>query len=199
MKEQLAKIKQAYGTFIDEKLTRLKKKHKMGIFAASWIVPLLLFFFLFYSPNNEKIETLEKNNIYLKGEIQKVEAIADKLDEHKAEKAFVELQLKAASLLLPKQKEIPNLLTDISEQGTSSGLEFVSFTPKGERQEKFYAIIPVAITIKGSYHNIGTFLDKISKLNRIVAANNITLSGAKRAGNEMLLTATLELVTYRFL
>ena len=199
MREKITKIKQGYGAFIDNKLTRLSKKQKTGIFAATLIIPLLLFFFLFYSPNNDKRDKLEKNNRYLKGEIQKVEAIADKLDDHKAEKAYVELQLKAASLLLPKQKEIPNLLTDISEQGTSSGLEFVSFTPRPERREQFYAIIPVAIRVRGSYHNIGTFLDRISKLNRIVAANNISLGGAKRAGNEMLLTASLELVTYRFL
>ena len=199
MQEQITKIKQAYGSFIDNKLASLSKKQKIGIFAASLLIPLLLFFFLFFSPKNEEIKKLAKNNRFLNGEIQKVEAIADKLDEHKAEKAYVELQLKAASLLLPKQKEIPNLLTDISEQGTSSGLEFVSFTPRAERQEQFYAIIPVAIRVTGSYHNIGTFLDKVSKLNRIVSANNIALSGARRAGNVMLLTASLELVTYRFL
>ena len=121
------------------------------------------------------------------------------MDEHKAEKANVELQLKAAALLLPKQKEIPALLTNISEQGTSSGLEFNSFVPKAERKEKFYAVIPVAITVNGSYHNIGSFLDKISKLNRIVSVNNINLSKGGRSEGQMLLSATLELVTYRFL
>jgi type IV pilus assembly protein PilO len=57
----------------------------------------------------------------------------------------------------------------------------------------------VAITVNGSYHNIGVFLDQVSKLNRIVTANNIKLSGGKRSGDEMTLTASLELVTYRFL
>jgi type IV pilus assembly protein PilO len=199
MQEQISKIKQAYGSFLDNKLAGLGKQHKMAIFLASMLIPVLLFFFLVYSPKNKEIDKLTKDNRYLNGEIQKVEAIADKLDEHKAEKARVELQLKAASLLLPKQKEIPNLLTDISENGTSSGLEFVSFTPKPERREQFYAIIPVAINVSGSYHKIGTFLDKISKLNRIVSVNNISLSGAKQAGGEMLLNASLELVTYRFL
>ena len=186
-------------SFIDDKLTGLSKKHKMGILVASLLIPVLLFFFLFYSPTGKEITKLGKDNRYLSGEIQKVEAIADKLDEHKAEKAHVELQLRAASLLLPKKKEIPNLLTDISEQGTSSGLDFISFTPRPERQEQFYAVIPVAITVTGSYHNIGMFLDKVSKLHRIVSVNNISLTGAKRAGNEMLLSASLELVTYRFM
>jgi type IV pilus assembly protein PilO len=199
MKQQITKIKQAYGSFLDNKLTRLSKQQKIGILAGSVLVPVLLFFFLVYSPKSKEIDKLEADIRYLKGEIQKVEAIANKIDEHRAEKAQVELQLKAASLLLPKEKEIPNLLTDISEQGTGSGLEFISFTPKPERPQQFYAIIPVAISVNGSYHQIGTFLDRISKLNRIVTVNNISLGGAKQSGDEMLLTATLELVTYRFL
>ncbi|MFO7605223.1 MAG: type 4a pilus biogenesis protein PilO [Desulfurivibrionaceae bacterium] len=198
MKEQITKIKQAYGSFLDNKLTRLSKQQKIGILAGSLLVPLLLFFFLIYSPKSKDIEKLENNIQSLKGEIQKVEAIANRIDEHRAEKQEVELRLKAASLLLPKEKEIPNLLTDISEQGTSSGLEFISFTPRPERPEQFYAVIPIAININGSYHQIGTFLDRISKLNRIVTVNNISLGGAKASGNEMLLTANLELVTYRF-
>ncbi|MEN8135176.1 MAG: type 4a pilus biogenesis protein PilO [Thermodesulfobacteriota bacterium] len=199
MQDQITKTKQAYVSFIDNKLAGLSQKHKTGIFAASMLIPILLFFFLFLSPKNEEIAKFRKANIFLNSEIQKVEAIADKLDEHKAEKAHVELQLKAASLLLPKQKEIPKLLTDISEHGTNSGLEFVSFTPKAEQKKQFYAVIPIAIKINGTYHNIGTFLDKISKLNRIVSANNIALSGAKLVDNEMRLTASLQLVTYRFL
>ncbi len=199
MHNQISKTKQAYASFIDNKLTRLNQKHKALIFGASMLVPLLLFFFLFLSPKNEEITKITQANRVLNKEIQEVEAIADKLDEHKAEKAYVELQLKAASLLLPKQKEIPKLLTDISDHGTNSGLEFVSFTPKPEQKKQFYAIIPIAIRVNGSYHNVGTFLDKISKLNRIVSANNISLGGAKQVENEMRLTASLELVTYRFL
>ena len=199
MPPQIDKIKAAYWSFLDDKVANLNKQYKTAIFAASLIIPVLLFFFLFFSPKNDDIKRLKKDNRYLQGEIQKVEAIADKLDEHKAEKGKVELQLKAASLLLPKQKEIPSLLTNISEQGTSSGLEFVSFTPKPERQEQFYAIIPVGISINGSYHKIGTFLDKISKLNRIVSVNNITLGSPSQSESGMMLNATLELVTYRFL
>ena len=199
MSQQLDNIKKAYWSFLDNKIAKLHKQYKLGILAASMIVPLVLFFFLFYSPKSDEVKKLTKNNNYLRNEIQKVEAIADKLEEHKAEKSRVELRLKAASLLLPKQKEIPSLLTNISEQGTNSGLEFSSFTPKGERKEKFYAIIPVAISVRGSYHKIGSFLDKISKLNRIVSVNNIKLSKSGRSEGQNLLSASLELVTYRFL
>jgi len=199
MHPQIEKIKRAYWDFLDNKLARLKQQHKLAIWAVSLIVPLVLFIFLFYSPNSGKITQLKKNNQYLQGEIQKVEALAGKLEEHKAERAAVQLQLKAASLLLPKQKEIPSLLTNISEQGSNSGLEVISFQPRLERHKQFYAIIPVAITVSGSYHKIGSFLDKVSKLNRIVAVNNISLDSPRVTSSGVILKASMELVTYRFL
>lgn len=177
----------------------MKQNHKFMIWAGFMIVPAVIFLFLFYVPNSKEIDKLHKDNLYLQSEIQKVEAIAGKLNDHKAERAAVELQLKAASMLLPKQQEIPSLLTNISEQGTNSGLEFISFQPKSETHQQFYAIIPVAISVYGTYHWIGSFLDKLSKLNRIVSVNNITLSGPQVIGNDAMLTASLELVTYRFL
>ncbi len=199
MHPQIDKFKRAYWDLLDNKLAKLKQQHKLVIWVASLLVPFILFIFLIYSPNSGRITKLKKNNQYLQGEIQKVEALAGKLNEHKAERSAVELQLKAASLLLPKQKEIPSLLTNISEQGSNSGLEFISFQPRNERNEQFYAVIPVAITVSGTYHKIGSFLDKISKLNRIVSVNNIALSSPRLTGGEVILTATMELVTYRFL
>ncbi|MBU0673060.1 MAG: type 4a pilus biogenesis protein PilO [Proteobacteria bacterium] len=198
MHPQVEKIKKAYENFLDEKLAHINRQYKLGLLLATLIVPTVLVFFFLLRPMGEEIDKLAKDNQYLKGEIQKVEALAGKLDEHKAEKAEVELRLKAASLLLPRQKEIPRLLTSISEQGTSSGLDFVSFYPRGEQPSQFYSIIPVSITVLGSYHKIGTFLDRISKLNRIVTVNSLSLGGAQLVDNEMRLSASLELTTYRF-
>lgn len=199
MSAQIANIKTAYWNFLDNKLAPMKQQNKFAIWAGFIVVPAAIFFFLFYSPNSKQIDKLTNDNLYLQSEIQKVEAIAGKLNEHKAERAAVELQLKAAAMLLPKQQEIPSLLTNISEQGTNSGLEFIFFQPKSETHQEFYAIIPVSISVYGTYHKIGSFLDKVSKLNRIVAVNNITLGGTQVTGNDALLTAGLELVTYRFL
>ena len=199
MHPMIEKTKAAYWNFLDNKLAKIKQQHKYAIWAGCIIGLAALFLFPVYLPKNKEISKLDKENIYLQGEIQKVEAIANKLGEHKAERAAVELQLKAAAMLLPKQQEIPSLLTNISEQGTNSGLEFISFQPKAESKQVFYAVIPVAISVFGTYHKIGSFLDKLTKLNRIVSVNNIALSGPQVIGKETMLTATLELVTYRFL
>ncbi len=195
----IKKIQADLENFLDNKVSRLEMKQKILIATATCIVPCMAFFFLAYSPKNNEIKTLETTKAGLEEEIRKVEATARELDKHKAEMLEIKKQFEAASLLLPGQQEIPSLLTNISGQATSSGLDVLSFKPLVEKPQQFYAEIPVDIAVQGSYHNVGVFLDKISKLPRIVAVNNINMASPKQTGGEMILSSTFQLVTYRFI
>ena len=90
------------------------------------------------------------------------------------------------------------MLRNISDLGKSAGLDFLKFVPGVEIPKDFYAEIPIDITITGPYHNLGFFLDKVSKLDRIVTVNNINIDKSQKDGLEMLLNSTCRLVTYRF-
>ena len=116
----------------------------------------------------------------------------------KAEIAKIQDEFKKAAIVLPKTKEIPALLRNISDLGKEAGLDFISFKPGAEIPKEFYAVIPVNITISGPYHNLGYFLDRVSKLERIVSADNIAMGGAKKQGGELLLNSSCRLETYRF-
>ena len=100
--------------------------------------------------------------------------------------------------MLPKEKEIPSLLTNISALGRGSGLDFLTFKPLADVPKDFYSEIPVDIKVRGPYHNMGIFLDKVSKLDRIVTVSNINMGGPKEVSGEMLLNSSCRLVTYRF-
>ena len=87
MKEHFLKITSAYERFLDNKVAYLNRQYKLAILAAAIVIPIVLFYFLFISPTSKEIKKLNKDNRYLRGEIQKVEAIAGKLAEHKQEMA----------------------------------------------------------------------------------------------------------------
>ena len=111
----------------------------------------------------------------------------------------VEEEFEEAAKMLPKDKEIPKLLTDISALGRTAGLDFVSFTPKAEVQRDFYNEVPVAISINGPYHSIGGFLDQVSKLDRIVSVTNLSAGSPRKTDlGEWMVSASGQLVTYRF-
>lgn len=195
----LDKLKAAFDSFLETKVITLPVKHKYGIVAVALIIPLVAYYFLLFTPKSKEIKNLKKNRTKLEAEVRQIEATVAKLDKHKEELKVTRERFKRASLLLPQQKEIPSLLTNISSEGTNAGLDFISFTPKGEARKEFYADIPINIQVKGPYHNVGTFLDHVSKLPRIVSVSSLSMGGPKMVEGEMLLNTNINLVTYRFL
>ena len=74
------------------------------------------------------------------------------------------------------------------------------FEPKAEKKKEFYAEIPVAMSLRGDYHNLGIFFDQVARLNRIVNIENIQMSRGKGKGSKANeLTAKCTAVTYKFI
>ena len=193
------KTKQAFDSFLENKVVGLDKKIIIVIFALVIILPTVAFYFLHYTAKTQEINGLENKASKLRKEIAGAKARAAKLDEHLAEMEETKRLFAEASILLPQKKEIPSLLTNISALGTNSGLNMARFSPGGERTKEFYAEIPVTLKVTGPYHNIGTFLYEVSNLERIISATNISLGSPSMQRGELLLGSSISLITYRFL
>jgi len=187
-----------FDTFIDEKYIPLSTKAKAAIVALAILVPVALFYFLYYQGQASKIKGLNTQITKAYQDLQKARKAARNLPKYKAEIEKTRKKFAEAAVVLPKTREIPNLLRSISDLGTNAGLDFLSFKPGKETPKDFYAEIPVDISIRGPYHNMGFFLDQVSKLDRIVSVNNISMGSPKMEGVEMLLKSKCRLVTYRF-
>jgi type IV pilus assembly protein PilO len=187
-----------FDLFIDEKYQSISNKNKVLGISLFLLLLLVLFFFLFFQNNYEEIDRLTAQVNATSEELKKVRKAARDFPVYQKELADVRSKFEATSVLLPKSQEIPNLLRDISDLGRKSGLDFISFTPGQEIPRDFYAEIPIDIKIKGPYHNLGLFLDKVSKLDRIVTVNNIRTDKVDQDKNEILLNSTFRLLTYRF-
>ncbi len=188
----------ALATFIDEKYIPLDKKLKIAIAVALFLLPVVLFYFFWFQPQNEKTTKLSKQKVSLAQELKEAKAKAANRPKLQAELDAVEELFNETATLLPKEKEIPSLLTNISALGRGSGLDFLTFKPLSDVPKDFYSEIPVDIKVRGPYHNMGIFLDQVSKLDRIVTVSNITMGGPKKVSGEMLLNSSCRLVTYRF-
>ena len=80
---------------------------------------------------------------------------------------------------LPNKSEMDALLTDINQAGLGRGLEFELFKPSTETAKEFYAELPIAVRVTGSYHDLGAFASDVSKLSRIVTLNDINIVPGK--------------------
>ncbi len=176
----------------------LKPKAKVIIMIFLILLPIALFYYFLFQPNSKKIKTLENRIATLQTQIQDVKRKAADLAKFEKELEEAEITFEATATLLPNEKEIPQLLKDISSLGRVAGLDFLTFRPLADVPKDFYAEIPVKIDVRGPYHNMGFFFDQVSKLKRIVTVSNVKMGSPKKEEGEMLLNSSCTLVTYRF-
>ncbi|MBW2467444.1 MAG: type 4a pilus biogenesis protein PilO [Deltaproteobacteria bacterium] len=196
---KLNKIKEGFDSFLEKRVVPLDIKIIIVIFVLIIAIPAAAFYFLSFNPQIKEINKLENRAAILRKEIKEAKARAAKLDEHLAEMEETKRLFAEASILLPQKKDIPSLLTNISALGTNAGLQMARFKPGNEKKSNFYAQIPISLNISGPYHNIGTFLYEISRLDRIISAVSIRLGSPKMQRDEMILKSNVSLITYRFL
>ena len=70
---------------------------------------------------------------------------------------------------------------------------------RGETKKEFYAEVPVDISLRGPYHNIGMFLDKVAHLPRIVSVTRTWSHQPKEEGQYIFVSGTGKIVTYRYI
>ncbi len=188
----------AIDAFIDKRYLPLDLKYKIILAIAIVLLPVVAFFFIFFQPNVEDLGHLAKKKTKLNQEIRTVKAKVRNLAKFEEELKSTQAIFNQTAELLPKDKEIPKLLQDISALGRVAGLDFLKFQPLADRPKDFYSEIPVNINVQGPYHNMGFFFDQVSKLERIVSVSNVKMASPKKEAGEILLKSNCQLVTYRF-
>ncbi len=194
----MKKSNTAIATFIDLRYLPLELKYKVAIAVFLLLLPVVLFFFVSYQPNYQKITTLSDQQAKIEEKLKEIRTILQNRPKLQQEFDTTRAAFEDASKLLPKDKEIPKLLADISALGRTAGLDFLTFKPQADVPKDFYAEIPIDIDLIGPYHNVGFFFDQVSKLDRIVSVLNVKMGTPKKEGNETLLNSNCKLITYRF-
>jgi type IV pilus assembly protein PilO len=122
---------------------------------------------------------------------------AANLADYKAQ--MIEMEESFGTMLrqLPSKNEVADLLVDITQTGLASGLEFELFKPDKERPKEFYAELPITVSVKGNYHNLGQFVGGVAALPRIVTIHDIQLKVSDNVTRRLTMTATAK--TYRYL
>ncbi|WP_018610645.1 type 4a pilus biogenesis protein PilO [Uliginosibacterium gangwonense] len=117
------------------------------------------------------------------------------LAEYKKQLDEIDHQFGALLKQLPNRSQMEALLVDINQAGRGHGLQFELWKPGQEMVKDFYAELPIAVELTGSYHDFGQFAADIAKLPRIVTLRDLSVSMNKDNGLKMAVTA----VTYRYL
>ena len=182
-----------------DRILNLPQQQKLGVLAGLIVALLLLDYFLLYSPRSEEISKVTQEIENHRNERDKKKKEVANIPKLKEQMRQLDGMLKEAVAQLPDRKEIPDLLSNISNKVKESGLEILLFRPRGENVQEFYAEIPVDIVVRGKFHDVVTFFDEVGRLNRLVNINNIEIRNPKANDDQVIMEASTLTTTFRFL
>lgn len=182
-----------------EKILRLPSKQKVALLILIVLLECVAFFFGLYQPKYKQLKELTRKVDDLHNQVLENKKVADNLPRYKQEYEQLQKELEGALTELPNQKEIPSLLTSITNVGKGAGLDFLLFRPKPEEPKDFYAAVPVDIAVSGSFHNVANFFVAVSNLPRIVNISNVAVSDIKDVGGRTMMKITCLATTFRFM
>src|SRR2546428_692853 len=172
---------------------------KVGVVAGVVILLSAANWYFFIDPMQTQITQRQGTLHALEDELIQKQSIANNLAQFKHEKEILERRLAQALTELPNEANIDDLIRSLSEIVTKSGLTINSIEPQAEQRQSFYASIPIVMAVSGNYHEIGVFLDSLSKLARIVNVTNIKMGQARVTNEKLVINANYIATTFRFL
>jgi type IV pilus assembly protein PilO len=183
-----------------ERLLELPTRQRVMLLVGSVGLFFFLYAYFLYWPRGAVIADREQQRDELKKDRDHKAVMVANLEQTRKDVAQLDGDLKTAASQLPTTKEIPDLLSNISSLGRESGLEIMQFKQRPEQFEDFYAQVPVDIVVRGAYHQVGAFFDKVGRMARIVNVTNVAIKSPTKADSDSVtLDTSCAAVTFRFL
>lgn len=120
--------------------------------------------------NRLESEYAEKERKIIEGR-----AIEQRLPEFEREIESLKQKLGDVQQILPTDQETGDLLAWIKNVGDQSNLDLKSFAPGSLRPVEFYKEYPIEMQVVTRYHDLGIFLDRVSKYSRIINVDNLKI------------------------
>jgi type IV pilus assembly protein PilO len=99
--------------------------------------------------------------------------------------------------VLPDSAEIPAFLDDLNRLAELSGLRMGNVSPRPELSEQFFVRVPVSLSVAGKFHQLAKFFYNISRLERAINMENISLTQPAKDGDDILLSVSVLATTFR--
>jgi type IV pilus assembly protein PilO len=159
---------------------------QVALFAVLAVAALAAYYYLYETPVREQVAAQQRQLDGVRAEIARGRAIAQKLQDFQGEVTELEARLDGLKAVLPEQKDVGDLLRRIQTLATQSNLGIRSFKPQAIVSKQMHAEWPISLELEGTYHDLGMFLDRVSKVPRIINVSKIAVKArTAQAGREV--------------
>jgi type IV pilus assembly protein PilO len=168
-------------------LTRYPRLAKVGVGTLLTVLVAVAYFVLFYDEISEAIAKEKRDEQTLRSDLARVKQA--EFEYHKDLAELTERQQRQRDLnkILPETTEYPAFLSALQGVANVSGVALQAWTPQEEVLQKFFARVPMHLTLQGKFHQVAKFFYGVGQLDRIINVENISLSQPKAHNDEVLL------------
>jgi type IV pilus assembly protein PilO len=171
---------------------------QIGAFVGLSLVLVGVFWYLVESPKQVELSAQTRQLSEIRGRITRGQALARQLPEFRKEVTTLEARLESLKPILPDERDAGDLLRRVQTLATQSNLQVRGFRPQAITTKEMHAEWPIALQLEGNYHNLGLFLDRVSKFPRIINVGNLVMSAKQDATSSASMTINATATTFVF-
>jgi type IV pilus assembly protein PilO len=157
-------------------MTKLPWYAQLAMFVVVALILAGTFYYTYEMKQQQVFATKAKELAAVRLRISKGNETARQLPQFREQVVGLEAQLESLKPILPDEKDAGDLLRRIQQLAVQSNLTLIGFKPQAISQKEMHAEWPISLRFEGSYHNLGLWLDKVSKFPRIINVGNMVLT-----------------------
>jgi type IV pilus assembly protein PilO len=181
---------------INLSMNKLPWYGQVGVFVVIGVAGAFAFWNYYARPANADIEARQATLMQVRAEINRGQTTARRLPEFRQEVATLELQLDRLRAVLPEERDVADLLNRINGMATESNLKILGFIPAATSKKTLHTEWPIGLRLEGSYHDLGMFLERISKFPRIINVGNMRVKAREQQNARSTVTIDVTATTF---
>lgn len=180
----------------DFSLTALPWKAQLAVFVGLSLAGAGAFYYFYEMPAQVRIAAHQQELGSVRERINKALTRARQLDEFRKEVAQLQAELDSLKPILPDEKDAADLLRRVNTLAVQSNLTVQVFRPQAIATQQMHAEWPIELELSGTYHNLGVFLDRISKFPRIINVGSLNIRGKAQPSANATIDVTCTATTF---
>ena len=179
---------------------KLKWQSQVLIVALVCVGLLGVVWYFVLSPISSEIETKTAQVNDLQARVDRALVLKATYEKFKKEALALEARLEELKRVLPQDKEIEQILSQVQASARDAGLRIQQGVSKPVVDKDVYSEWPIEMQVLGTYHNLGAFFERLRQLPRIVNIGKLRIdsrpTGVGAEGNPTSIGATYEAMTF---
>ena len=170
-----------------------KNNKTQGAIFIALVSALVLVFYLnlFLFPQIGRVTDVLSKTGRMNADLNSAESDIAKIDKFKSNIESYKEKVDRYEKMLPAEQEIPSLLENLSGMAQNSNIKIIGITPittgtapkndKDRGRNQIYQEIPILISARSGYHELGAFLSNLENSDRFMKVVDIEMRSNKAA------------------